>query len=1066
MSEFDYISQLEEYSEIHKNCILAENASSAEEKALSCREALDAGIKVIYSTAGKKYPEQATLLELINSDVVVKFIDNDIILESLHFVRKLGMKAKHGEHIKRTHVQIAYDNTCFFVRFLHKKLTEPGKMHEIVLPRYMTEALTRDIYIDHYLREAGWEVMPPNSKTMLPSGKQIDSGTVFPTKACCEIPVKGMNNDSGIGFCDYVLYGKDGKPLAIVEAKKTSEKPEKGCRQVKKYGECMLKEYGYVPVLYYTNGYEIYVIDGIYPSRKVMAFHSLEELEYMIQKRSRNDIADFVVREDIAGRPYQKMAITGVCERFNAMFRRSLLVMATGTGKTRVSIALVELLLRNKWIKNVLFLADRTSLVEQAFINFKKILPDTSYCVLSNRKLANEPNARITFSTHQTMIGYIDAENKEFTCGRFDLIIIDEAHRSIFNKYGSIFDYFDALLVGLTATPKDEVDASTYQLFNCESGEPNFAYSLEEAVKDEYLVPYKVESKTTKLLSQGIKYSELSEEDKQSVESVLDIDSTEEDFVIPKEQLFKMFYNKDTCGRVLDDLFNNGLMVDMGQKIGKTIIFAYNHRHAQLIVDVFKEHYPKLGEDYCQLIDNQVKGADELILKFGTDDNFRIAVSVDMLDTGIDVPSVLNLVFFKPVKSKIKFVQMIGRGTRLCEKLIDGNDKKFFLIFDYCNNFEYFEMNPEGVSITNGKSLSQKLYDVKLDIMVELQGYEHQCNETHKAYYEKLKQELYGKTQNIKNNSSRISVRKEMSYVDKYIDYERWNAIAPLAKKEMQLHLSKLIDNELTEDKSALSFDMQMLQIELATLISGNIGQASRQVERVRKIATLLLDYSASQPAVMKKSDTLLKIKSTEFWNEPQISDLEKYREDIRNLLIYLPRGAKPVDINVIDVVLEGEFEGGFLVDIRTYKEKVLDYLAEHTDNSTINKIQNLDPISIEDVQELERILWHELGTPAEYHEATDIDNLAVFIRSIVGVEQSAINEKFGAFLNKNVLNSQQQEFVKAIIDYVRENGDICAEDLIEKSPFDNYDIVSLFGNNITIVTNIINHIHKSVMAA
>lgn len=305
-----------------------------------------------------------------------------------------------------------------------------------------------------------------------------------------------------------------------------------------------------------------------------------------------------------------------------------------------------------------------------------------------------------------------------------------------------------------------------------------------------------------------------------------------------------------------------------------------------------------------------------------------------------------------------------------------------------------------------------------------------------------------------------------MSYVDKYIDYERWSAIAPLAKKEMQLHLSKLIDNELTEDKSALSFDMQMLQIELATLISGNIGQASRQVERVRKIATLLLDYSASQPAVMNKADTLLKIKSTQFWNEPQISDLEKYREDIRNLLIYLPRGAKPVDINVIDVVLEGEYEGGFLVDIRTYKEKVLDYLAEHTDNSTINKIQNLDPISIEDVQELERILWHELGTPAEYHEATDIDNLAVFIRSIVGVEQSAINEKFGVFLNENVLNSQQQEFVKAIIDYVRENGDICAEDLIEKSPFDNYDIVSLFGNNITIVTNIINHIHKSVMAA
>lgn len=1066
MSEFNFISQNEDYTEIYKLCVNAETASKPDEKALYCRDALEVVIKYIYKKECKKYPKDATMLEIINSNLISRFVDNAILLESLHFIRKLGMKAKYGEHIKKTHAKLAVDNLIFFVHFIVRKYTEPDKMDEIVLPKYMTEALTRDIYIDHYLKEAGWEVIPPNSKTTLPSGVQIDSGTVFPSKACCEIPVHGMNNDSGIGFCDYVLYGRDGKPLAIVEAKNASEKPEKGSQQVKVYGECMKAEYGYIPILYYTNGYEIFVIDGIYPSRKIMAFHSIDELEYMLQNRKRNDISDFVVRDDIAGRPYQKMAITSVCERFNAMFRRSLLVMATGTGKTRVSIALVELLLRNKWIKNVLFLADRTSLVEQAFINFKKILPDTSYCVLSDKKLANEPNARITFSTHQTMIGYIDAEAKEFTCGRYDLIIIDEAHRSIFNKYGTIFECFDALLVGLTATPKDEVDANTYQLFNCESGEPNFVYSLEEAVKDDYLVPYRVESKTTKLLSQGIKYGDLSEEDKQNVESVLENDEINDDFVIPKEKIFKLFYNKNTCNRVLDDLMNNALMIDDGQNIGKTIIFAYNHRHAKLIVDTFKENYPKLGENYCQLIDNQVKGADDLILKFGSDDNFRIAVSVDMLDTGIDVPSVLNLVFFKPIKSKIKFVQMIGRGTRLCEGLIDGQDKEFFLIFDYCSNFEFFNINPQGMSITNGKSLSQKLYDIKLDIMVELQSYEHQCNEIHRAYYLKLKKELFEKTQDIKRNASRISVRKEMSYVDKYMDADRWDAIAPLAKKEIQLHLSKLIDNDLEEDKMALRFDMQMLQIELSTLVSGNVGHASKQVERVRKIANTLLQYAASQPAVIDKAESLLLMKGTEFWNAPKVDKLEKCREDIRTLLMYLPPTAKPVDIDAMDIVIDVENNVDFLIDIRTYKEKVLDYLAKHTENTTIHKIQNLEQIDIDDLHELERILWHELGTQEEYHKITDIENLAAFIRSIVGVEQNAINEKFGQFLNENVLNSQQQEFVKAIIDYVRENGDICTEDLIEKSPFDSYDIVSLFGSNITIITSIVNQIHGSIMAA
>lgn len=1063
MTQFDFLENKSEYKDVFAYLRDAENEANPCEKAVKCRTALMQIVEFVYGKETAKIPEKATMLELLDGRVIAPFVNNTVILDSLHYIRKLGINAEHSLHIKKTQAKLAFDNLVFFAEFVYRKYEEPEKINNIVVPKYMTEADTRKIYIDLYLGEVGWDVLPPNSATVLPNGTVVESGTVFPQKACSEIPVEGMPNSSGIGFCDYVLYGKDGKPLAIVEAKKTSVDPIVGSQQVKLYGECMKQKYGYTPVLYYTNGYEIYIIDGIYPARKIMAFHTLDELEYMIQKRDRNDIKDLKIRDDISGRPYQKMAITNICERFNEKQRRGLIVMATGTGKTRVSISLVEVLLRNKWIKNVLFLADRTSLVEQAFKNFKKILPDMSYCVLSDRKLADEPNARITFSTHQTMINYIDAEDKEYTSARFDLIIIDEAHRSVFNKYGSIFQYFDCLLVGLTATPKDEVDANTYQLFNCESGEPNFSYSLDEAIKEKYLVPYKVMSKTTKLLSEGIKYSDLSDDDKKKVDTLLIDDNP--DFIIPKESLFKIFYNRDTCKKVLEDVMNNGLKVDEGQKIGKTIIFAYNHKHAELIVDTFKKIYPKYGENYCQLIDNQVKFANTLIAKFEEDDDFRIAVSVDMLDTGIDVPSVLNLVFFKPIKSKIKFVQMIGRGTRLCPNLIDGEDKKYFLIFDYCSNFEYFDEHPEGAQSNNNKSISQKLFDVKIELLVELQKYEHQSIPSHKAYYDILKPELMNKVKEIKQNSSKISVRDNMQYVDKYCDDDRWNAISLLECKEIQLHLSRLVDNDLNQAKGSLSFDLKMLMAELSMLAQGNVAKAGRQVNQVRIISRVLLD-NASIPAIIEKSDILKTLVSSEFWENPSIEDLEKYRKEVRDLVQYLPPKEDPVIIDTDDGVIGSEYDGKVLIDVRTYREKVIDYLAEHTNNETIKKIQNLQPIDFDDMKEFERILWNELGSKKDYEESTSIDNLAVFIRSIVGIEQESINEKFGEFLSGNILNSRQQEFVKQIIDYVRENGDIQAEDLLDKSPFESEDIITLFGPQVTVIRNIIDVMHNSIIAA
>lgn len=1038
---------------LKQNLITAAEIKDAAERVKAYRGVLTDAIDYIYESTNTHKPEKASLLELVDSDVLANYVQDSDVINSLHYVRILGMNAEHDQKIKKTADKLAYDNLAYFIGLIEAQ--EKGTRAQYQKPPYMSEANTRKLYIDLYLKEAGWDVLDTEN-------------VAIAGKAGIEIKVEGMPNAQGIGFCDYVLYGRDGKPLAIVEAKKTSVSPEKGRHQVDLYGECMKAIYGYKPILYYTNGYVTKVIDGIYPDRTVMAFLTIDELELMMQRRNRGNITDLKISDRITNRPYQKMAITNLCEWLNQKHRRGLLVMATGTGKTRVAISLVDVLSRNNWVKNVLFLADRTSLVNQAKKNFAKLLPNMSICELSGNE-EKDYNARLMFCTYQTMINYIDAEDKRFTSGRFDLIIIDEAHRSIFNKYGSIFAYFDSLLVGLTATPKSEVDANTYRIFGCESGIPNFDYSLEEAVKDKYLVNYKSFSRTTKLLKRGIKYNELTEDEKRQLDEYFVDEPPTPDFTVSEKELFKKIFNKNTCCEILEELMQYGIKTNGGELLGKSIIFAYNHHHAQMIVDCFHELYPEHPANYCQLIDNYVKYADDLILKFENDDEFRIAVSVDMLDTGIDVPAVVNLVFFKHVKSKIKFVQMIGRGTRLCDNLFgEGKDKTHFIIFDYCGNFEYFDAHPDGTDGMGGRSLSQRLFEVRLDILHELQRIEYQEQEFARSYYNKTKDLLHAAVYKIKGHSARMQVRAEMQYVDKYSDYATWESVSPLMVKEIKVHITPLLDSGLEGFDLSIAFDIRMLDIELSMLVQGNTGMATRDVKTVRQVAQYLLTEKASIPQVFAKAEQLKTLVSEQFWDAPSLEKLEQLRVDVRDLMQFLDKSPKKqIDVNIDDTVEPSGYDGGdTIIDIRTYREKVLDYLIEHSDNEVIHKIQRLEPITNEDLKALEKILWEELGTKEEYEQTTDIDNLAVFVRSLIGLSQEAVNEKFGEYLNGNVLNAQQQEFIRAIINYVRENGDISREDLIEKSPFDNYDILTLFGDNITSVLTIVGILHDSVNVA
>ncbi len=1030
------------------------------EIAQNCRNLLFNAVKSIFTKKGEEVPQKASLLELLDSPTVNEYLSNDTdIVNSLHYIRILGSSAKQGLSVKKTESELAVKNLEYFNNYCEWKEQNISGSDVTSYPKmpYMSEANTRKLYIDLYLKEAGWDVM---EKENIPSH----------SKAGIEIEVEGMPNSKRLGYCDYVLYGKDGRPLAIVEAKKTSVEPEKGRHQVELYGECMKAKYGYIPILYYTNGYEIRCIDGIYPPRRLLAFHTESELEVLLQRRNRSDITNIKINDNITNRGYQKQAITAIYDRLNKKHRRGLLVMATGTGKTRISISLVDVLARSGWVKNVLFLADRTSLVSQAHSNFKDLLPEFPTCVLSEGGNDKNIGARLMFSTYQTMINYIDSEDKIFSTGRFDLILIDEAHRSIFNKYGTIFEYFDSFLIGLTATPKSDVDFNTYRIFNCESGEPNFAYGLEEAVKDKYLVPYRVVNKTTKRLQHGFKYEELSADERRQLEEQYgDIAPTPE-FTVSSSKLFREIYNENTCDVVIQELMNNGLKVSQGDLLGKTIIFAYNHKHAQMIVDRFNVLYPRYGSEYCQLIDNYVNYADDLIEKFKVNDNFRIAVSVDMLDTGIDVPSVLNLVFFKPVNSKVKFMQMIGRGTRLCKNIFGiGQDKTHFLIFDFCDNFNYFnehENPPE--SKCKQLSISQRLFNLRLAVLCELQGIKHQEIEFNRNYYLRLKDELHSEVAKIKLNSVRIQVREELCFVDKYSDINTWTNISPLMRSEIERHITYLLDSYIEEDTKIKSFDARMFYAEISMLESGNIKSASAHVRNIMEVCQFLLDEKASIPQVLEKKRELQQLSSQQYWDSPTIESLESLRAAVRELMVFLDSAGngKKFDVHISDEVLPNGKNTGISIDIRTYKQKVIDYLLEHSNNPVVKKIKNLEKINANDLKELEHILWNELGSKADYEKTTDTENLAVFIRSLVGLEQSAINEKFGDFLSGNVLNPQQQEFVKTIIDYVRENGNIELRDLANTSPFNEYPIIDIFGENLEVLQYIVNTFNNVVVAA
>ena len=1105
---FDYILLLADkiptFKHLHNYCRLAEEQQPIypDASANNARKALEWLMKNMLKMAGVTVDARATLNDMLRLPATDAFVNRDYkFREDIYLVKKIGNAASHdgAEPVNRVKafrcLRALYNVVAGFmgrweavkeippfdatlisspsapvalvkspepkvemevVNSVRKESLDDPQPVEIPRESLASEAVTRRYLIDYMLMEAGWEILE-------------EKGKVLGGKACIEVEVDGMPTASGKGYADYVLFSRGGKPLAVIEAKATSHAVTEGRHQATLYADCLEKRYGVRPVIYYTNGFTTKVIDGMgYTDRDVISFHSMDDLERLIQKRGRAEIKDVTIKEEITDRPYQQTAIKRIVEWFNAKHRRGLLVLATGTGKTRVSISLCDILMRNDWVKTVLFLADRTALVGQAHRAYEALLPSVSMSVLSEEK-APDMQARILFSTYQTMINYLDREDKTFSVGRFDLIIIDEAHRSVFGRYGAIFNYFDSLLIGLTATPRDEIDRNTYDLLQLDNGMPNYSYDLDEAVRDGYLCPYKTLQYHSKIMERGAKWDEMSKEDREEVERLMDYEKSlaglgpDDEYhrdILPQE-IFKYLFNIDTVDKVLMELMEKGLKVKSGEEIGKTIIFAMNHKHAELIVERFRTLYPEKDPDYCQLIDNYVNKAGELIRKFEQIDNYpQIAVSVDMLDTGVDVPSVLNLVFFKCVKSKIKFMQMIGRGTRLCPKVFGDTDKKEFYIFDWCNNFEYFSVHSDGANPVAVKSLTERLYALRLDIAAALQSAEHQEKEDDRRLHDELKEILHAQVSQL--SRARIDVRAHLQTIEPYREREAWVCLSDLDVAELK-GIAHLLPRP-KENEAAKKFDVLMLCLQLEQVDSTVKADNSRA--SVIKIAQLL-EKKSTIPAVRERMETIKEVQTAVFWEHSTLNSLERVRKELRELVHVLAesRDERRFVINIEDAISSDAVAAPVTLKA-TYHDRVIDYLAKHTDNEVLRKIQNFEQLTTDDVNELQRIFWEELGTRTEFDEATNgkkyNHNVAAFIRVIQGVDRQKALALYTRFIKDGNLTGEQEQYLKEILNYLSENGDLQMSDFMEY-PLNRNRWRDVFGEYFVGLKDFVNELHKVI---
>ena len=1039
-------------------------------------------------------PDQPTLVDLLQNPAFLA-VTPKVVLHKLHALRVHGNKAAHGERSKPATalwlLREAYDLARWlYVRYGDGKAQgipafrppsppradKAGERHQILvrlaaqevrmeslLREFETtrqkattaekkagelealatkaavvanelefdEATTRTRLIDNLLASVGWDIVAGEAGTK-DVGKEIEIGD--------------QPTDSGIGYADYVLWDDNGNPLAVIEAKKTSVDPERGRHQAKLYADGLEKAYGHRPVIFYTNGFDIWIWDDAqdFPPRKLYGFYSKDSLQHLAnyQRAERRSLDTIEINDAIVDRLYQIEAIKRVSEHFTNKHRKALIVQATGTGKTRVAIALTDLLIRAGWVKRVLFLCDRRELRKQAKNAFDDFLLEPIRVITSRVK--SSASERVFLATYPAMQKVFQS----FDAGFFDLIIADESHRSIYNVYGDIFHYFDCHQIGLTATPVDFVTRSTFRLFDCKDQLPTANYDLEQAVDDGYLTPFEVFEHTTQFLREGIKLDTLTKEQIEQLEEQGE-DPAQYDF--SSQQVDKAIYNKDTNRAILRNLMENGLRDATGQLPGKSIIFARNHQHAVLLSQLFDEMYPQFGGKFCQVIDNYDPRAEQSIDDFkgeGLNDDLTIAISVDMLDTGIDVPEILNLAFAKPVKSPVKFWQMIGRGTRVCPDLFGpGREKTMFRIFDHWANFERFEMGYRPAEPIQGKSVMQLVFEERLTLA------EKALKNSEIRVFERAIGLIAADIAALPEES--IAVREKWKEKRTLAQPGTLKAFVPATVARLRQEIAPLMQwRNIRGLSDAYALDLLMARMQNAVLrASGELGDL--KIQLMDRLAALQMHLNP----VREKAEVIQRVKSDEFWNGITVEVLEEVRLPLREIMHHRQHGGgqaplpKIVDITEESSGLQYNRRSASLssVDMKAYQQIVEAEIKRHFEtNPTLKKIRAGEPVSEADLEALVSLVLTQSPNAsrevlAEFFSAT-AEPLQFAIRTIIGVDPKVVEARFSDFARKHPkLTAKQTRFLALLQNHIARYGSIAVERLYDM-PFTVVDSDGLDG--------------------
>lgn len=895
------------------------------------------------------------------------------------------------------------------------------------------EEATRRRLIDQALLAAGWNVAANGANT-----EEVRQ----------EVRLSTLRTESGIGRADYVLYGDDGKPLAVIEAKRTAKDVKEGAEQARNYADALETETGVRPVIFFSNGADTFLWDDAqgYPWRKVYGFYSKDSLEYLTHQRTNKKALPAVPANlDIADRMYQLEAVKRVCERFSTNFRKALLVQATGTGKTRVAISLCDLLMRAGWVKRILFVCDRRELRKQADRVFKEFMPGEPRVIVDSTT-SSDREKRIYLATYPAMMKCYE----DFDVGFFDLIIADESHRSIYKKFGALFKYFDALEVGLTATPVRFIERNTYGLFGCEDRDPTSHFSFEDAVGSQppFLARFRVRAFSSQFREKGLRYTQLSPDQREQLE---DQDPGAQQVDYAAEDIDKHVFNRDTTRFIWRSLMEEGIREATRSHVGKTIVFARSHVHAEHLAEVFTEMYPQYGSAFCRVIDNQEPKAEQLIDDFKNPENeLAIAISVDMLDTGIDVPEIVNLVFAKPVKSYVKFWQMIGRGTRLRKDLFGpGRDKAEFLIFDHWSNFWFFDEEYKETQPSPQKSLLQHLFETRVQLA------QSSLEQMDQVTFDAAAALIMGDVRAVRDTNS-IDARDRWRELELLADGDRISHFAAATKADL-LSIAAPLQHlrSIRGDEDAYRFDLLMARLELELVKGGpNAPKVQDLRARVEEAVELL---AKNQNPVKARTDSIQQVRSKDFWTNVGVHDLEGLRRELRGIMKYQqPTPNTRVAAQVLDVD-DAEFSAETYIprleglDLVEYKRRVESVLRDHlAENVVLQRIRAGKAVREEELEELAKLVL-QVDDKANVkhlagHDPETRRTLLTVFRGLVGLDAAAVEQAFTDFVHKHPrLTSQQLRFLQVLQNYIAQNGGIELERLYEP-PFTTLHTESMDG--------------------